>query len=208
VAQIDLKNVILFKVFVHGLTQGSLGMLKLVSGIALVVLLDVAFIWMSAVQPDDPEIAQAIGPTAAVPVIHKETAAEPVAIDDSTEPVADDNFDVPDVRGGRTNRRGSGYDDRVAQPDSVAVTGSAPTKLFKDTIIWIGRTEVPVKIDQRDEVPVSAEPRQADVMQASIAEPQTPRETREKKKRSFQSKAFSVIKKPYDWMKAAADKLH
>ncbi|MEO5860011.1 MAG: hypothetical protein ABIR33_13815, partial [Pyrinomonadaceae bacterium] len=76
-------------------------------------------------------------------------------------------------------------------------------KLFQDTIIWIGRTEVPVKIDDREEVPVIAEPKQEDTMEASIAEPRTA----VKKKRSFESKAFSVLKKPYEWMKAFADKL-
>jgi hypothetical protein len=181
-------------------------MWKLLSGIALVVVLDVAFVWMMAVQPDAPEIARAIGPTAAVPVVLEEQISEPVAINDSTEPVVDDGFEVRDLRGSRSNRRSSGLANRVAQPDGVAVTATAPTKLFRDTIIWIGRTEVPVKIDQRDEVPISAEPKQVDPMQASIAE--SPTRDNERKKRSFQSKAFGVMKKPYEWMKAFADKLH
>ncbi len=179
-------------------------MWKLLSGIALVVLLDVAFIWMMAVEPDAPEIARAIGPTAAVPVILDEQISEPVAIDDSTEPVVEDSFEVRDIRGSRPNKRGSGSADRVAQPDSEVVAATAPAKLFQDTIIWIGRTEVPVKIDDREEVPVINESRQDEEMQASISEPRAV----EKKKRSFEAKAFSVIKKPYDWMKAAIDKLH
>ena len=179
-------------------------MLKLVSGIALVVLLDVAFIWMMAVEPDSPEIARAIGPTAAVPVIHEQQISEPVAIDDSTEPVVDGSFEVRDIRESRSNKRGSGSTDRVAQPESEVVASTAPAKLFKDTIIWIGRTEVPVKIDDREEAPVIAEPKQDEAMQASIAEPRVA----EKKKRSFQSKAFRAIKKPYDWMKAFADQIH
>ena len=184
-------------------------MWKLLSGIALVVLLDVAFIWMMAVEPDSPEMAQAIGPTAAIPVIHgDQTIAEPVAIDDSTEPVIDDSFEAREIRPNRSNRRGSGYSGTAAQPDAVAVTATAPTKLFKDTIIWIGRTEVPVKIDQRDDVAISTESKQVESMQASISESPAPRETSEKRKRSFQSKAFSVMKKPYDWMKAAVEKLN
>lgn len=179
-------------------------MLKLVSGIALVVLLDIAFIWMMAVQPDSPEIASAIGPTAAIPVIHEQPDAAPVAVDDSTEPVIEERFEVEYVRGSRPMRRSSGNADRVAQPETATVAATAPTKLFQDTIIWIGRTEVPVKIDDREEVPVLAEPKQTDEMQASISEPRAV----SKKKRSFEAKAFSVIKKPYDWMKAFADKLH
>lgn len=179
-------------------------MWKLLSGIALVVLLDVAFIWMMAVEPDSPEIARVIGPTAAIPVVLEEQASEPIAIDDSTEPVVDDSFEVRDIRGSRSNKRAFGTPDRVAQPATEVVAASAPAKLFQDTIIWIGRTEVPVKIDNREEVPVIAESKQDDEMQASISEPPAI----EKKKRSFEAKAFSVIKKPYDWMKAAVEKLH
>ena len=179
-------------------------MWKLLSGIALVVLLDVAFIWMVAVEPDFPEIAQAIGPTAAVPVIHEQELSEPVAIDDSTEPVVDDRFEVRDFRAPRLGKRRTDSVDRVAQPDSRVVAATAPAKLFHDTIIWIGRTEVPVKIDQRDEAPVMAESKPDEAMSTSIAEPRAVA----RKRRSFESKAFSVIKKPYDWMKSAIDKLH
>ena len=179
-------------------------MWKLLSGIALVVLLDVAFIWMVAVEPDSPEIAQAIGPTAAVPVIHEQELSEPVAIDDSTEPVVDDRFEVRDFRAPRLGKRRTDSVDRVAQPDSRVVAATAPAKLFRDTIIWIGRTDVPVKIDQRDEAPVMAESKPNETIQASISEPRAVH----RKKRSFESKAFSVIKKPYDWMKSAIDKLH
>lgn len=178
-------------------------MWKLLSGIALVVLLDVAFIWMIAVEPDTPEIARNIGPTAAVPLIHDQQIYEPVAIDDSTEPVVDDSFEFRDIRGPRSSRRNSVSASRVAQPDAPTVAATAPSKLFKDTIIWIGRTEVPVNIDQREEVPVVAESKYDNLIQASIYEPRSAQ-----KKRSFESKAFRVIRKPYDWMKAFADKLH
>ena len=177
-------------------------MWKLLSGIVLIVLLDVAFIWMMAAEPDAPEIARAIGPAAA-PVIYEQPSTEPEAIDDSKEPV-DDSYEVRDVRRSRQNYRGMEEAARVAQPEAATVTAKAPAKLFQDTIIWIGRTEVPVKIDNREEVPVIAEPKQEDTIQASIAEPKAS----EKKKRSFESKAFGVIKKPYEWMKAFADKLH
>ncbi len=179
-------------------------MWKLLSGIALVVLLDVAFIWMVAVEPDSPELARDIGPTAAIPVIHEQQFSEPVAIDDSTEAVVDDSFEVRDVRGTRAGKRRSGFVDRVAQPDTASIAATAPAKLFQDTIIWIGRTEVPVRIDQREEAPVVAEPKRDQPIQASVSEPRIV----DRKKRSFESKAFSVIKKPYDWMKCAFEKLH
>ncbi|MDI1243601.1 MAG: hypothetical protein PSX80_16950 [bacterium] len=177
-------------------------MWKLLSGIALVVLLDVAFIWMIAVEPEAPEIAQNIGPTAALPVLHDQQISEPVAIDDSTEPVVEDSSELPDIQGSGPNRRGFRRVRGVAQPNAPTVAATAPPKLFQDTIIWIGRTEVPVKIDQPQEAPLMTESELYEPMQASLAEPRTAN----KKKRSFESKAFSVIKKPYDWMRAFARK--
>ena len=180
-------------------------MWKLLSGIALVVLLDVAFIWMMAAEPDAPEIAQAIGPTAAVPVVHEEADVEPEVVDDRVEPMVDDeSYDVREVRAPRSARRASFRTGRVAQPAPVTISATAPEKLFKDTIIWIGRSEVPVRISARQAPQVVADARPKPSPQASVEE--TP--IVEKRKRSFQSKAFSVIKKPYDLIKAVADKLH
>lgn len=176
-------------------------MWKLLSGIALVVLLDVAFIWMMASETDPPEIARSIGPTSAAPIIHPRPIHEPVAIDDSAEPIDGDRYDIDRARESRVSKRSSGNASRVAQPETAAVAATAPARLFQDTIIWIGRTEVPVKIDDREELPIETE-RQHEI-QATIAEPRI-----EKKKRSFESKAFGVIKKPYDWVKSLADKFH
>lgn len=181
-------------------------MWKLLSGIVLVVLLDLAFIWMMALEPDAPEIARAIGPTAAVPVIHEQPDVEPVAIDDSVDPEIEER-DTSEFRAPRLNRHIVDTTERSAQPEGVTVSATAPQKLFEDTVIWIGRTEVPVKIGQREEAPIVSEPRQAETISASIAEPEAETKAIAKKKRSFQSKAFSVIKKPYDWMKAAVEKL-
>lgn len=179
-------------------------MWKVISGIAVVVLLDVAFIWTIALEPGAPEIARNIGPTAALPVVHDQQMSAPAAIADSTEPVTEDSFGMPVVRESRTRTRAYYSARRSARPDTPSAAAAAPVKLFQDTIIWIGKTEVPVKIDQREELPVVAESRYDNTMQASISEPHPVH----KKKRSFESKAFSVIKKPYDWIKAVADKLH
>ena len=186
-------------------------MWKLVIGIGLVVLLDVAFIWMVASEPDGPELAQAIGPTAAEPVIHRSSTEAPIAIDDSVEPIETGFGNDPFER--TVHRRRSNENVRArstsssVQVENPTVAATAPAKLFQDTIIWIGRTEVPVKIDNRDEVPVVTEYSDAKTMHAQIVEPRA--ETRAAaRKRSFQSKAFSVIKKPYDWVKSVADKLN
>ena len=179
-------------------------MWKLLSGIALVVMLDVAFIWMMAAESDAPEIARATGPTAAVPVIHEEALVEPEVVDDSVEPIVDESYEVREVRAPRSARRASFRTGRIAQPAPVIISSTAPEKLFKDTIIWIGRSEVPVRISARQVPQVVAETRSDPPVEAAVAEPRIV----EKRKRSFQSKAFSVIKKPYDWMKAVADKLH
>ncbi len=182
-------------------------MWKLLSGIALVVLLDVAFIWMMTAESDALEIARSIGPTAAAPVIRDRPTTEPVVIDDSTEPVIDDSFEVRNVRGSRSSKTSYVTADRVAQPETATIAESVPAKLFNDTIIWIGRTEVPVKIDDREQLPVVAESGQDEAMQASVYEPLQSGDIA-KKKRSFQSKAFGVIKAPYNWVKAFADKLN
>ena len=144
-------------------------MWKLLSGIALVVLLDVAFIWMVAVEPDSPEIASVIGPTAAVPIIHEPELSEPVAIDDRVEPVVENSFKVRYLRGARAKKHDYVSLGRVAQPDLEPVAATAPVKLFQDRIIWIGRTEVPVKIENQEAAPVIAEPKPDESMSASIA---------------------------------------
>jgi len=181
-------------------------MWKLLSAIFLVVLLDVAFVWMMALEPESIEIAQATGPTSAIPVIHEQPATEPIAIDDSTEPIVDERFAVRDARVARSFSRSANGADRVAQPEVGTAAATAPAKLFQDTIIWIGRTEVPVKIESRDEALVIAESK-PEAMSARVVEPKATAKA-ESKKRSFGSKTLGVIRKPYDWMKTVVDKLH
>jgi len=177
-------------------------MWKLLSGIALILLLDIAFIFMMASEPDAPEIARAIGPTAALPVVHEQPVSPPHAIDDSTEPLASDDEYVREPRNFRVSKRYASPQTRHSDNVSVTVSATAPADLFQDTIIWIGRTEVPVKIEDREPVPVRSETQTVDEVQATVFED---REA-EVKKRSFRSKAIGVIKKPYDLIRAFADK--
>lgn len=178
-------------------------MWKLLSGIALILVLDIVFIWMMTIETDSPEIAQIVGPTAAVPIIHEQPSAAPEAVDDSIEPPDSEIENLREARNFRVSKRHAS--DRVrrfgSQSASTAVT--TPADLFQDTIIWIGRTEVPVKIE-RETVPVRAELQPVEAVPATVSEELDA----EIKKRSFRSKAFGVIKKPYDLIKAFADKLN
>ena len=183
-------------------------MWKLLSGIALILVLDIVFIWMMALEPDSPEIAQVIGPAAAVPVIHEQPSLQSESVDDSVEPTESKTDTLQTSRVSRASKRVA--DRRFQASQTTSVTGTGATKLFQDTIIWIGRTEVPVKIEEREPIAIRSESRVAPSVQASIADSDPPREEAREltKKRSFQSKAIGVIKKPYDLIKAFADKFN
>jgi hypothetical protein len=178
-------------------------MWKLLSGIAVILVLDIVFIWMMALEPDAPEIAKAIGPTAAVPVIHEQVTSTPQLVDDDVEPTANDQESEPEMRNSRVSKRHTSRSMRRYDRDSTTVSAIAPKNLFQDTIIWIGRTEVPVKIEREPVLSRSEIPKATEV-QASVAHEEVP----EVKKRSFQSKAIGVIKKPYELIKAFADKFN
>lgn len=183
-------------------------MWKLLSGIALILVLDIVFIWMMALEPDTPEIAQAVGPAAAVPVVHEQPSLLPESVNDSVETTESKTESLQTSRVFRASKRVT--DRRFQASQTTSVTGTGATKLFQDTIIWIGRTEVPVKIEDRDAVTVRSEPRTVQSVQANIADPEPSREKgrEEVKKRSFQSKVIGVVKKPYDLIKAFADKFN
>lgn len=176
-------------------------MWRLLSGIALILLLDIAFIFLMTSETEGPEIARAVGPAAAYPVIHEQPAAPPQAIDDSLETVESDEY-VRETENFRARKRHANRSLRRFGNRSAAVSATAPTKLFQDTIIWIGRTEVPVKIEGRDSIPIRTETRVTGDIQADVIE------QRPVKKRSFQSKTIGVIKKPYDLMKAFVDRFN
>lgn len=203
-AQCSVGYVILLKVFGAGLNKGVKVMWKLLSGIALVVVLDLAFIWMVASESEELEIAANVGPRVALPVIH-EPFEPPVAVDDSVEPPV--TAEVAEFREFRRqltpNRRTHAATPTVGQTAVTAQPMVQQAKLFEDRVIWIGRIEVPVKIETSEKVPEMQEPQRPQFVQASISEPRI-----EKRKRSFGSKALGVIKKPYDWMKTVADKLY
>lgn len=175
-------------------------MWKLLSGIALILVLDVVFIWMMALEPEAPEIAQAIGPTAAVRVIHEQRVSAPEVVDDSVELPEKER----EPRVFRVSKRHGTQPSRRFEPSrTVSAGANTPSNLFQDTIIWIGRTEVPVKIE-REPLAIRNDPHPFDEVQVDVSTA----EPREVKKRSFQSKMIGVIKKPYDLMKAFADKIN
>lgn len=173
-------------------------MWRLLSGIALILLLDVVFIWMMATEPDAPEIARAVGPAAAVPVLHEAPVDIPV--------VGDESPDDAEVRRVSTTtrswRRSPTQRRRSFRAASSTMSVTAPANLFPDRIIWIGQTEVPVRINRKPSAVQTKQVEQDNDVQVVIAD------ERREKKRSFPSKAAGVIKKPYELMKAFADKFN
>lgn len=172
-------------------------MWRLLSGIALILVLDVVFIWMMASEPGVPEIARAVGPVAAVPVIHPQETLPPQQIEDAAPPT---EFDDEILRESTVSRVSKRYDPRQTSKigtNTKTTIAAKPENVFPDRIIWIGRTDVPVD-DEPDPVAIRSEVETGEEFQAAVTE------ERPAKNRSFQSKAIGVIKKPYTWIRALA----
>ncbi|MCO6511266.1 MAG: hypothetical protein J5I65_10800 [Aridibacter famidurans] len=176
-------------------------MRKLILGIALVVCLDAAFIWMMSMEAEIPEMTHAVVPRAAVSLIREKPSLEPVVISDS-EPFRDHTPDraaraegrKPDLKPASSVRRLNTT--RSDQPDTPSVGAK---NLFPDTIIYVGQFKT---YDSPD----------APVKSACDKTPLEPKDssdghTRKPEKRSFESRAIGVIKKPYKWIKAFASKI-
>lgn len=187
-------------------------MRKLVLGIALVVCLDIAFIWMMANQPDPPEIAFSAAPQPAMPVVH-----DPRPVDTVPE-VSEVRSSHPDMvsrvetssvvsqQSVRNGRRLTGL--KPSTESSVAATEHRDPSLnaknlFPDKIIVIGQTEpIAEAARNRDRRPETPEEKPV-----AVAEATGPSQISEEKNKSFESRAFSVIKKPYLWMRALASQI-
>lgn len=176
-------------------------MRKLVLGIALVICLDVAFILMMANETEVSEMARAVIPNPAVPVNRQIKSLEPVVIHDNEE------FVDPDpVRSARSVR----YEPRSKSRSVVARRRTSSTRdvpdiplntkrLFPDKIIYIGQYEAAEDLEPAIDVSPVKAPLEAKSENSEI--------TPTIKKRSFESRAFGVIKKPYKWIKSLASKL-
>lgn len=189
---------ILFKSVVHGLTFKEFGfMWRLLSGIALILVLDVVFIWIMASEPGEPEIARAVGPVAAVPVIHPQENLPLQQIEDAAPPT---EFDDDIHRESTVSRVSKRYGPRQTSKigtNTETTIAATPENVFPDRIIWIGRTDVPVD-DEPDPVAIRSGVETGEEFQTAVTE------ERPTKNRSFQSKAIGVIKKPYTWIRALA----
>ena len=183
-------------------------MRNLVLGIALVVCLDVAFIWTIANQSESTEIAHAVTPHAALPVVHQPQFVEPIAIDDSTDP-ADEPFDMVEYRpeGAREVKRSlqgttsfrppapRSFETREVEDPSFDAK-----RLFPDKVIIVGEAEPAFQ------APASRSPEPTEAMSEAKAHETRQPESLELRKRSFESRALGVIKKPYTWMRTLASK--
>lgn len=178
-------------------------MRKVVLGIALVLCLDVAFIWMISNESEGTEIARAIAPAVMAPVMREQPQSIPEPIEDSVEPIIERSPSAPDLRPKRRETPDQRAGSQSQEPDiSDRPLPGEIKNLYPDRIIFIGKTEVSVATADREPVPVRDEVEPRSDLQAST------RTEREIKKRSFPSKAFSIVKKPYEWVKALAAKIN
>ncbi|HUF04327.1 MAG TPA: hypothetical protein VMM38_09140 [Aridibacter sp.] len=176
-------------------------MRKLVFGIALVVCLDVAFILMTAMEAEVPEMALAGVPHAAAPVIHEKPSLEPVAINDSEE--LDDRDPVWSARVDRLEPKlrstSAAAKFRTSDTDEFRDPSVDAKRLFPDKLIYIGQYETYEISDPPNGVSPVNNPLETEL--------ETAENTRETSKKSFESRAFGVIKKPYKWIRSFASKL-
>ncbi|REJ79059.1 MAG: hypothetical protein DWQ47_06355 [Acidobacteria bacterium] len=168
-------------------------MRKLVLGIALVVVLDVAFIWMMQFDAVGPELAQTMIPSPAEQMVRQKPSFELLTAEEK-----------PQTEGTETElgQVGSSSSKSIYKPAPARSRNATPVKIdapaldfksrFPDTIIYVPRHEPPdtkdpsAKLLPNEDAPVTG------------AKPTAPPP---KKKRSFESKAFGVIKKPFNVIK-------
>jgi len=170
-------------------------MRKLILGIALVFVLDVAFIWMMALERQVPEMAQAVIPNAEAPMTREESPLESVAVVESEDiddryPASSASADHPSPKMS-TSLAASRY--RGSDANKVRSPSLDAKRLFPDKIIYYGKYETPEATDSSIDVSSASKPVEKDAKASSpIAEP---------RKRSFESRAFGVIKKPFNVIK-------
>lgn len=177
-------------------------MRKVVLGIALVLCLDVAFILMISNESGETEIARAVAPAITAPMVHQpQPQYLTEAVEDNVEPLERS----PSAPMFRSKRRETPERTQRTQPTGAYLAeGPLPGEiknLFPDTIIFIGKTDVSIEASDREPLPVQNETADKAELQAS------PRTERDVRKRSFPSRAFGVVKKPYEWVKTLAAKL-
>lgn len=170
-------------------------MRKLVLGIAAVLVLDLAFIWVVNWKAEVPELAHAVNPKIEAPVSLLDLSADPASADESRNTIRTDS--LPTNQEDDADRSSNPYPAGAAVRKSSTVNVKTQSldgkQLFPDKIIYIDKYEAPESPDPSFKIsPVKKEP----VSNGGPSRPIT-----ESRKRSFESRAFDVIKKPFNVIK-------
>ncbi|QQS40143.1 MAG: hypothetical protein IPM63_12330 [Acidobacteriota bacterium] len=178
-------------------------MRKLVLGIAMVVCLDAAFIWMMSMEAEIPEMTHVVVPRAAVPLIREKNTLERAVISDSEE--LQDHEPVSSARVARRAHKlqptTSAARIKTSGTEEIQDPSVNAKRLFQDKIIYIGQYETYGNYKAPQAAIDNTPPKGLSKSEALSAE-----KAPKARKRSFESRAFGVIKKPYKWIKALASK--
>lgn len=165
-------------------------MRKLILGIAGIVVLDLAFIFALIGTDDSIELAAVAPPR---PASRQLPQFPQVPIIDSA-PVEETDIGVP-AKPVRNSALSKDYSTKTSIRTKAAfdnVRNETPSPNFKDTIIFY---QGPDRENSRLDGSVA------------IIPPKATSDEPVRKKRNVFSRAFSITKKPYDWVKSIASKL-
>lgn len=184
-------------------------MRKLILGMAVVICLDLAFIFSVMVEMDNSEIARIVQ-TPPAPIISSPPAvatSEPET-QATTDTLADSDANPLSPEQGpavsrakqerkRGLRNAGASDEMVAASTKPKIAPYQPAVKFEDTIIWIEKANyIPEVRAEKAPPPPPERAKEAAV-----------RPVEKKKKKNIFSRALPVITKPYDWVKALVSKL-
>lgn len=165
-------------------------MKKLILGIAGIIVLDLAFIFALTTSVDDPTELAAVAP--ARPVSRQPQLPQMPIVDSAPVEEADIAVQAKPVRNSTVPKDYSAKTSVRAKPAFDNPADETPAPNFKDTIIWY---QGPDRTINRQD------------MSAASIPAKTASDEPVRKKRNVLSRAFSITKKPYDWVKSIASKL-
>lgn len=161
-------------------------MKKLILGIAGVIVLDLAFIIALTTGVDDPTELAAVAPLR--PVSRQPHLPQaPIVVKE-----ADFAVHAKPVRNSTVSNDGSTRSSVRTERTALNVPNETPVPIFKDTIIWYQGPE-------RENI-------RSENVSAAIIPPKTTPDIPVRRKKNVLSHAFSITKKPYDWVKSIASK--
>lgn len=181
-------------------------MRKTILGIAVVICLDLAFIFVVMQDVNQFELAKAIDSPIVNPVSITQRLETAQIIEEPELAVAPPEVVPVDLdrepSASRTYRRLDNAR-KVRKPQERLVAGNNPPVKFEDTIIWIPRANYAPAGEKAAAPDASIQSKPVEPVSA----PPTAKPVMKEKKRNFFQRAYPVVKKPYDWLRMIAEKL-